>query len=626
MTRAMTAPIGPPCSDRLVAVAVVAILAIAVTPTAVRADPKAEAQVMFDQGLTLFKAGKFAEACAAFESSVEKFPSLGNRGKLAECYERVDKLAKAWALYREVADAAKRDNDTRREKAARKRAEELLIRVPKITIVVPPESRREGLTITRDGMPVSVAELGLPMNVDAGPHTITASAPGQAAWSVEVDAVDGGSTEVKVPILESMLEAPVTDKPGATAGTSPSPPVESPIIEPGSKRAKELAQTLVTEGAGLLESKQYQLALDRFIAAYELFPSPKLLLNMASTLREMGRLADAADMYQAFIEAPDTNPEFVGEAKAILNSLDEQLYLLMVRITPRGSDVSLDGGPWISVGDKRLMVRLTPGIHMVRSRKPGFALEELTINAFEGEKNDLEMKLEPPAVPDPSAPVNPIIADTGLGDDQRDPVDPSAGKAIDAGGSSKDGQSVIPILSTGARAERGGVNYVSTAVLRDRNDEIVEVLAPRPDAPDSELGVTAQLRIDGAGGGAAAAFGISFSPGTFLRLELDLTGMISKPVPPSGIEMEAKRIYGVFLGARYRILTGRIRPVVGVGVPMFFSDGKPRIGGRASGGLELVINGHLAIVGELGYEHFFNSQEGYKANVFVPLVQVTGRL
>src|SRR5688500_4668076 len=106
------------CSDgdvrtgcRLAAAALVAVAAIA-APAPVAADPKAEAQVLFDQGIVLFKEGKYVQACGALEASVEKSPGLGARGKLAECYEKIDKLAKAWALYREVAGAAKREGDT----------------------------------------------------------------------------------------------------------------------------------------------------------------------------------------------------------------------------------------------------------------------------------------------------------------------------------------------------------------------------------------------------------------------------------------------------------------------------------------------------------------------------------
>jgi tetratricopeptide (TPR) repeat protein len=597
------------CSDvrtgfRAAAIALAVIAGVAV-PSRVAADAKAEAQVLFDQGIALFKEGKYAEACGVLEASVAKFPGVGARGKLAECYEKIDKLAKAWALYREVAAASRRDGDSKREKVAQQRADALLPRVPKITIVVPPAAKRDDLSITRDGKPVSAAELGLPIYVDAGTYKVTATAPGMTPFENTVEVTDGHALTVEIPILKPLPETAV----------DPTKPANEPI-EPGSKRAKELAQTLVTEGVALLERKDYQPALDRFAAAYELYPTPKLLLNMAATLRDMGRLADSADMYQAFIEAPDTNPELVGEAKQILNNLDDQLYLLNVRVTPRGADVSIDGGPWISVGDKRLMSRLNPGLHMVRSRRSGHEVYERTINAFEGERNDLDIVLQNQVTPP-----EPVIANPdGTTPERRDPF---AEEAI-AAPSSKDGQVVIPVLAKGARAERGGIQYRSTAVIRNNDDDIVQVLPP-PESRPRELGLTAQLRIDGGGGGAALAFGISFSPRSFRNLELDLTGMVSKPTPPDE-SMAAVRIYGVFVGARYRFLTGQIRPTLGVGVPMFLSDDLVRVGVRGAGGVELVINGHLAVVGEVGYEHFFNTQAGYAANVLVPLVQITGRL
>ena len=589
------------CRPAAIALAVIAALAV---PSPVAADAKAEAQVLFDQGIALFKEGKYVQACGVLEASVEKFPGLGSRGKLAECYEKIDKLAKAWALYREVAAAAKREGDGKRERVAQQRADALLPRVPKITIVVPPAAQRADLAITRDGRPVAAAELGLPVYVDAGKYTIKAAAPGMTPFTDDIEVIDGHTITVEIPVLKPLV------------ATELDPVKPNEPIEPGSKRAKELAQSLVTEGVALLERKDYQPALDRFAAAYELFPTPKLLLNMAATLRDMGRLADSADMYQAFIEAPETNPELVGEAKQILNNLDDQLYLLNVRVTPRGADVSIDGGPWISVGDKRLMSRLNPGLHMVRSRRAGHEVYERTINAFEGERNDLDIVLQNQVVaPEPS----PIVTIDGT----QERKDPFAEEAI-AAPASKDGQSVIPVLSKGTRAERGGVQYRSTAVLRDDNDDIVQVLPP-PESRPREIGLTAQLRIDGGGGGAALAFGISFSPRSFRNLELDLTGMVSKPTPPDET-MEAQRIFGVFLGARYRFLTGQIRPTLGVGMPVFLSDELPRIGVRAAAGAELVINGHLAVVGEVGYEHFFNTQDGYAANVLVPLVQITGRL
>ena len=50
------------------------------------------------------------------------------------------------------------------------------------------------------------------------------------------------------------------------------------------------------------------------------------------------------------------------------------------------------------------------------------------------------------------------------------------------------------------------------------------------------------------------------------------------------------------------------------------------IGGRIAGGLEIKINGHLSVQGDLGYEHFFFVDDHFEADVFVPTLGVIGRL
>jgi hypothetical protein len=50
------------------------------------------------------------------------------------------------------------------------------------------------------------------------------------------------------------------------------------------------------------------------------------------------------------------------------------------------------------------------------------------------------------------------------------------------------------------------------------------------------------------------------------------------------------------------------------------------IGVRAAAGLELMINGHLSVQGDVGYEHFFFVDDHFEADVFVPTLGLIGRL
>jgi hypothetical protein len=54
---------------------------------------------------------------------------------------------------------------------------------------------------------------------------------------------------------------------------------------------------------------------------------------------------------------------------------------------------------------------------------------------------------------------------------------------------------------------------------------------------------------------------------------------------------------------------------------------KLAIGLRAAAGVELRLNGHLSVQGDVGYEHFFvDDDSGFEANELVPTLGVIGRL
>src|SRR5574338_420875 len=158
---------------------------------------------------------------------------------------------------------------------------------------------------------------------------------------------------------------------------------QDPAVRVSDPKARPLAAALMTEGVRQLQALHYEQALANFLEAYAKFPSPKILLNIGSTLRDMGRLADAANTYQRYLADPATGPERIAEVKELLVKLDEDLTLLTIRVSPRGSEVSIDAGPFIPVG-ATLQTRVRAGIHLVRVKKQEGG-NEVTINGFEGE-------------------------------------------------------------------------------------------------------------------------------------------------------------------------------------------------------------------------------------------------
>jgi hypothetical protein len=177
-----------------------------------------------------------------------------------------------------------------------------------------------------------------------------------------------------------------------------------------------------------------------------------------------------------------------------------------------------------------------------------------------------------------------------------------------------------------ARTVRGGGDgrvlapVVPHYELSDRGDAI---LAQPNDDDEIASGALAVLRIDGKGRGFASGFGLAISRG---NLETEIMVLKSNEV-------------GGYVGFRYRLLTGAFRPYGAIGVPGFVFDHdelqadmttatskRLAIGVRAAAGIELMINGHLSVQGDLGYEHFFFVDDHYEADVFVPTLGVIGRL
>jgi hypothetical protein len=375
-----------------------------------------------------------------------------------------------------------------------------------------------------------------------------------------------------------------------------------PAIKVNDPKARPLAQALMSEGVKQLKAQAYDQALANFLEAYNKFPSPKILLNIASTLRDMGRAADAANTYQRYLEDPATGSDRIAEVKELLIKLDEQLTILTVRVTPKGTDVSIDGGPFVAVGST-LLTRVRPGLHMVRARH-GDATTETTVNGFEAETKDVAIEVKAPEAAPSQQPTHPaeehvdgwLITGTKYGTDN--PV--TSERHVRTGYAGPELQPIIP-------------HY-------EESDTGQIVVVPEHEPISS--GVVGVLRIDGKGRGAAGGFGIAYAPSD--RIELELAGLRSND-------------WGVYAGFRWRFMTGWVRPYAGGGFPMFFftddnMTSRTAVGIRGAGGIELMINGHLSIEGDVGIEHFFNVDGVYvdektlDATVLVPTLGVIGRL
>jgi hypothetical protein len=163
----------------------------------------AAARALFSEGRQLVKAQKYAEACPKFEESLRLDPGIGTQFNLANCWEKLGRTASAWALFLDVAAAARSANQPQREAAAKERASALESKLTRLRVVVPNPSPDE--KVFRDEAEIGPAAWGTAMPIDPGDHVVRVTAKNKQEWSQDVKVPATANTlSVNVPPLEDV--------------------------------------------------------------------------------------------------------------------------------------------------------------------------------------------------------------------------------------------------------------------------------------------------------------------------------------------------------------------------------------------------------------------------------------
>jgi hypothetical protein len=210
----------------------VIVIALAVMlPARAHAQASPEAEKLFRDGRQLEQDGKLAEACAAFEASEKVEHNIATVLNLANCREKNQQLAAAWALF--LAAESQTRNDAAKaafNASAKTRAAALEARLSYLTINVPDESRVPDLVVTRDGTAVDPAEWNRAIPVDGGEHVIAGRAPGHEAWSTKITVAPALDKQaVEVPKFKELpkLAHPEVDAVASNPAVAPPPPTFS---------------------------------------------------------------------------------------------------------------------------------------------------------------------------------------------------------------------------------------------------------------------------------------------------------------------------------------------------------------------------------------------------------------
>ncbi len=188
-----------------------------VTPRSAWGQDAAELQQArdkFQNALALQTGGDWAGALALLKevAAVRSTPQV--RFNIALCEENLGQLVAAVGDY-ELAAADARETDEREViEQAQRRLDQLRGRIPKV--VVERGNNADTATITLDGVTLGDQVIGKAMNVDPGPHVVTARATGYNSFRTTVRVAEAETKSVAVSLTPEA--APAQPRPPAPKG------------------------------------------------------------------------------------------------------------------------------------------------------------------------------------------------------------------------------------------------------------------------------------------------------------------------------------------------------------------------------------------------------------------------
>jgi hypothetical protein len=152
------------------------------------------AQVFFERGRVAATAGDPATACKNFEESLRLDLAVGTLFNLAQCEEKLGKLASAWQHLREGIDRL--DPSDPRIAPARKAADALAPTIPKLRVVL--AASAASARVSRDGVELNGLSLSEPLSVNPGKHTVLVECDGYESNRYDLELAESESKTLSV--------------------------------------------------------------------------------------------------------------------------------------------------------------------------------------------------------------------------------------------------------------------------------------------------------------------------------------------------------------------------------------------------------------------------------------------
>jgi hypothetical protein len=130
------------------------------------------------------------------------------------------------------------------------------------------------------------------------------------------------------------------------------------------------ARALFNDGNTLFYRGEYAGALEKFQAAYARWSSPKILPNIGTTLRQLGRYTEAVEAYERYLAQPTDDAKQRDQVRVALAETLTKTGQIAVSFDDPAASLLVDAKP-VRGSDTVRVVRVDPGTHEVRVEVPG---------------------------------------------------------------------------------------------------------------------------------------------------------------------------------------------------------------------------------------------------------------
>jgi hypothetical protein len=195
-----------------------------------------------------------------------------------------------------------------------------------------------------------------------------------------------------------------------SAGESPAFAQRKPPSALSDKDKKDIARKEYKEGERLLKLNKFKEAFDHYKAADDVLPIAATKYKMALCLDKVGKVLEAAQGYQAFLDSspsPEKLGDAIADAKTRLDLLKRTPGRVTVVFDPPTAPkltVKVDDGAATRPPNDRTLA-MPPGHHKITAAAAGFDPTTVELDLGFAETREVKLVLRPPA---PAGP--PVVA------------------------------------------------------------------------------------------------------------------------------------------------------------------------------------------------------------------------